>query len=173
MRFSLENTSGPGAIEETLLLNLSESGVAFLASSHTPLEVGERIKVEIPVPGEDQIAWWARVVRIEEYSPRSWFRRDDFTEPTHLLVGLRFEALPEAHTRRIRKGLERSFLQVLRDQRYRKWMYYRVWAQQHALQLLAYALITAAAAGLLYWLSLPDDRYDAKRGSPWGQRFKF
>ena len=174
MRFSLEDTHGPAGIEQTLLINLSESGLAFLTSRSVRVEVGERIKVEIPIPGGEQIAWWARVVRVQEYEPRIWFSsRDQFASNPRLMVALHFEQLPEAHSRTLRKGIERSFLKAVRDQRYRTWMYYKVFAIQNALQIFAYIALTISAFALLYWLSQPDESYDGRKGAPWGQRFKF
>jgi hypothetical protein len=174
MRFSLKDTSGPSGIEETVLVNLSETGVAFLAPPTKAFDIGELIKVEVPIPKGDQIAWWARVVRIEEYGGRLWyFSRDPFRDDPKLLIALRFEKLPEPHTRAIRKGIEESFLQAMRDQRYRTWMYYRVLLLKHMYQILFYIAISAAAFALLYWLAQPDENYDSKRGAPWGQRFKW
>ena len=52
----------------------------------------ERIKVEIPIPSGDQIAWWGSVMRLEEYQGRSWgFQKDPFETPK-LVVGVRFAA---------------------------------------------------------------------------------
>ena len=156
MRFSLEHTQGPANIEETILLNLSESGAAFLAPAGTRFEMGDLIKVEIPVPNEDQVAWWAKVVRLEEYEPRQWlFSRDPFRDKPKILVGLRFERMPEPHTRTIRNGIEKSFLQAMRDQQYRTLLYYKVFYIHHFFQIMGYLLLTVAAFCLLYWLSRP------------------
>ena len=53
----------------TRFLNLSETGVAFLVDQGVVPRIGETIKVEFPLPGGDQVAWWARVVRIEVWRP--------------------------------------------------------------------------------------------------------
>lgn len=177
MRFSLENTTGEGGIEQTLLLNLSETGVAFLVDSGFEPRVGDKIKVEVPIPSGDQIAWWAKVVRVSEYQGgRRWFSSSDndtFDVSNKVIVAMTFEGLPEAHSRAIRQGLKDSFAQALKDQKFRDWFYNRQDQLQMAGKLLAYALLTALALGLIYWISLPSGNYDAKRGSPWGERFKF
>lgn len=174
MRFSLETTHGNAHAEQTILLNLSETGLAFVTDSRKKFDLGDLIKVEIPIPSGEQLAWWAKVVRVQEYEPRSWFaRRDSSYDGSRTLVGLRFEQLPEGHSRAIRKGIEKSFLQAVRDQRHRTWMYYRVMFSQYFLQFFIYAFLTAVALGLIYLWSKPDANYDPKRGSPWGQRFKF
>ncbi len=174
MRFSLEDTVGPAGAEETLLINLSETGAAFIASSASRIEVGERIKVEIPIPSGEQIAWWARVVRVQEYEPRGWFsKRDAFADSGRVVVALRFEQLPQGHSKTLRKGIEQSFLKAARDQRHRTYMYYQVMILQHLPKIMLVIFTTIVAFAILYWLQLPDENYDPKRGAPWGERFKF
>lgn len=172
MRFSLEHTSGSAHVEETFLINLSESGVAFLVSPGTEVHLKERLKVEIPVPGGEHIAWWGRVVRIQEYEPRPWFGRDRFREDKKILVGVRFDDLPEGHTRIIRKGIEASFMKAMREQQYRNWLYYRTFAFRHLPKILGYTALLAAAIGFIWYFSRPSENYDGKRGAPWGERFK-
>jgi hypothetical protein len=174
MRFSLEDTVGPAGVEETLLLNLSESGAAFVTSKALRIEVGERIKVEVPVPSGEQIAWWAKVVRVEEYVPRGWFSRGDaFSDSGRVIVALKFEDLPQGHSKSLRKGIEQSFLKAARDQRHRTYMYYKVLLLQHLPKAILVIALTLLAFAVLYWLQLPDEHYDSKRGAPWGERIKF
>jgi len=174
MRYSLQHTIGHGGIEQTLLLNLSETGLAFLVESGFEPRIGEKIKVEIPIPGGEQIAWWATVVRIQKYSGPGWFSRSDqFDFESKVLVALHFEDLPEAHSRAIRQGLKNSFTQIMRDQKFRDWTYTRDQLLRNALRFTFFLLITALAIGFIYWFSQPDGTYDAKRGAPWGERFKF
>jgi hypothetical protein len=174
MRFSLETSSGgKGAIQETIMLNLSQTGVAFLVDAATAPSMGDRIMVEIPVPSGEQVAWWAKVVRMEEFvSKRRFSQRDEFFEDRKVIIGLRFEELPDAHGRALRKGIEDSFLKAMRDQRYLNWMYYKTRIRR-AGELCFYALLAVAAVYFIYWLAQPDANYDAKRGAPWGDRIKF
>lgn len=175
MRFSLLKHTGQGGIEETIMLNLSESGVAFLVEAGMQPKIGEGVKVEIPIPNGEQIAWFGRVVRVQEYRTSKWsFRRqDDFSEKPKVLVALKFQPMPEGHGRTIRRGLEQSFIRAMRDQKHRNWLYYRALFFQVVPRVLFYFLLTAAAIGFIYYFSLPDSKYDAKRGAPWGERFKF
>ncbi|MBX3021440.1 MAG: PilZ domain-containing protein [Bdellovibrionales bacterium] len=172
MRFSLEHTTGSAHIEQTFLINMSESGVAFLIDPGTQVHIKERLKVEIPVPSGESIAWWGTVVRIQEYEPRSWFGRDRFREDKKIMVAVRFDELPDGHSRAIRKGIEQSFMKAMREQQYRNWLYYRVLVLQNIGKFLLYILLFAAAIGFIWYFSLPSDNYDAKRGAPWGERFK-
>ena len=172
MRFGLQE-GNLSTVQQTLLVNLSETGVAFLTSSNQRFELGDLIMVEIPIPEGEQIAWWARVVRLQSHEPRrSWGRRDKFFETAYTLVACTFEDLPTAHSRALKKGIDRSFLKAMREQRYRTFHYYKTFFMEHVVQLLAYAILCAMAFGLMYYWSRPDENYDAKRGSPWGQRFK-
>jgi hypothetical protein len=173
MRFGLEHTQGKGGIEETLLLNLSESGIAFLVNRGVEPRIGDRIKVEIPVPQGDRIAWWGHVVRTSLYDPQGWFQRDRFKGEAKVLVALRFEELPEPHTRAIRRGLNRSFMKAVRDQQFRSWQYYQTLLVENFWQAMLYVALTSLLVGFIYWFTLPSSNYDAKRGAPWGERFKF
>ncbi len=175
MRFSLADSSGAGAIDQTLLYNLSETGAAFLTTRPERFQLGEPIKVEIPIPHGDQFACWARVVRVEEFSSRGgWFKsKHSLFDEKVVLVALVFEELPPGHARAIRKGLEQCFIQAMRDQQYRNWIYYRTLVSTYFFPALAYLTIAFLAAWFMYYISLPDDNYDAQKGAPWGQRFKF
>lgn len=174
MRFSLEDTVGPAGIEQTILLNLSETGAAFITSNVARIEVGEKIKVEIPIPSGEQIAWWGKVVRVQEYESRSWFsKRDAFEDSGRVIVALRFDDLPQGHGKAIRKGIEQSFLAIAREQRHRTLMYYKVLFFQHIPKALFFLALTAIAFAILYYLQMPDENYDSKRGAPWGERIKF
>jgi hypothetical protein len=148
--------------------------MAFLVSPGAEPKLGDRIKVEVPIPGGEQIAWWGRVMRIQEFEPRNWFfKKDPFIEDHKIVIGLRFESLPEPHTRAIRRGLEKSMMQAMRDQHYRNWLYYKTVVTQNLAQALLYLALSAALVGFIWYFSQPDAKYDAKRGAPWGDRFKF
>ncbi len=174
MRFGLSSLRGPAHIEHTILVNLSETGAAFVTDDTADISIGDSIKVEIPIPNGDQIAWFARVVRIAEHEERSWFyTRGADVRKNQIIIALRFDALPAPHTKAIRKGIEASFLKALHDQQVRRMLYYKAWVVQRFIPLVFYFLLTCAAIGFIYYLTLPSENYDEKRGAPWGERFKF
>lgn len=174
MRFGLSRLRGPAHIERTTLINLSETGAAFLTDDTHDIKLGDSIKVEIPIPSGDQIAWFARVVRIEEYDHRAWWKiGGDEGGSGEILIALRFDKLPEPHTRAIRKGVERSFLKALHDQQVRRALYYKALFTQNFFPAVMYLLLTVAAVGFIYLMTRPSENYDEKRGAPWGERFKF
>src|ERR1035437_2342386 len=174
MRFSLEHTLGEGGIEQTILINLSESGAAFLVSAGADPRVGERIKVEVPIPGGEQFAWWGKVVRTSVYEPNRWsFKNDRFAGEDKILIALKFDELPESGAKAIRLGLKNSYMQAMRDQQFLTWQYYKNNFLQQFIKYLIYTVLTALVIGFIYRFSRPDANYDAKRGTPWGERFKF
>jgi hypothetical protein len=173
MRFSQHSDDGKNAIQNTQLVDLSQSGAAFVVDSPFEPNLGDRIMVEIPIPGGEQIAWWAEVVRLQEVRPRRRFSAsDDFMADRKVLVGLRFEPLPEAHSRTLKRGLEDSFLRVMREQHTRNVQYYKT-KLRHSARLIFLFGLAVLGFWFVYWLAQPDANYDAKRGAPWGERIKF
>lgn len=155
----------------TQFINLSETGMAFSIDRETAPHIGDIIKVEFPIPGHSQVAWFARVIRIEEYSPdkdRNLYHQDS---EDLVLVGIKFHDLPPGHRKAIREGLNKKFNDLLID-RYRNLLYQLTSAlAAHFWKGLLYLSLLAGTAFLLYFFSLPDQNYDADRGAPWGQRY--
>ncbi|MCB0355431.1 MAG: PilZ domain-containing protein [Bdellovibrionales bacterium] len=91
----------------TRLVNISISGLAFITTVDQAPKKGDLIKMEFPIPGGEQIAWWGKVVRIENYSAKkSWQpQSEDFYDKKEILVAVKFESLPDGHMQRIRSGL--------------------------------------------------------------------
>lgn len=171
MRFSSDKS--PGSIFKTKLVNLSETGAAFLVDHSLSPKIGDIVRVELPIPGHNQIAWMGRLVRMEAYSNQSWWSDPDpFADDEKLLVAIHFEELPSGHQKAIKAGLEKRFLEELRERRRRQQIYLSSWILTHAVKVVGYFLLSLACFGILYYLSRPSENYDAKRGAPWGQRFK-
>jgi hypothetical protein len=100
MRFATMETRGLSTATE--VMNLSESGLAFQLETGRPPEEGDILKVEFPIPGETQIACFATVVRVDEFTdwdPKIGERRFN-------VVGLKFRHLPDGHRRILRRGLD-------------------------------------------------------------------
>ena len=81
--------------------------------------------------------------------------------------------MPAPHTRAIRQGLRHSFIQTMREQQIRTVEYYHSLFINNIWKLAFYVALAIGAFALVYWLSRPTENYDSKRGSPWGERFKF
>ena len=173
MRFGLAGLKGPAHIETTALVNLSETGAAFLAPAHCDLKIGDVIKVEIPIPNEEQIAWFAKVVRIAAAQGGAGYSNQFRDHDETVIIALKFEELPEPHSKAIRRGIEASFLKALREQQAARMLYYRAFLIQNMIPLMFYLALSLAAFAFIYYFSLPSENYDGSRGAPWGQRFKF
>lgn len=157
----------------TRFINISETGLAFLIDRSSCPNIGEFIKLEFPVPGGEQIAWFGKVVRIEEYNPHPWWSDKKNEDPTsEIVVGVRFHDLPEGHKRSISSHLQEKFKQLYKDKQIAAYQLMIRFFVENLWKMFIYSLAAALAAGILYFLSLPTATYDAKHGSPWGQRFK-
>src|SRR5690606_17849126 len=68
MRFAHKEDSGH--VYTTRFVDISLTGLAFITDRENAPFIYDMIKIEIPLPGGQQVAWWAKVVRIEEYNPQ-------------------------------------------------------------------------------------------------------
>lgn len=157
----------------TQIINLSETGIAFLVERESAPALGDVIKIEFPIPGGEQVAWFARVVRMEEFAPEEWGLNPRRLSGDEVMVGIHFLDMPEGHRQSIRKGLEAKFLELLRAQRQESLRAFWRFFLSHYGKVLVYLICAIATFSILYYLSLPSGNYDAKRGAPWGERFKF
>ncbi|NQZ01382.1 MAG: PilZ domain-containing protein [Bdellovibrionales bacterium] len=111
MYFALDSERGKK--HSTQVANISETGLAFVAKDYEAPSVGEMIKVEFTVPGEGKMAWFARVVRVEEYyDARWWDPQDDFEAPSEVMVAVTYVDMPVEHKTVINRGLETRFEQI-------------------------------------------------------------
>lgn len=171
VRYAPEHSRGPMAVHKTKLINLSETGLAITMDANAAPRVGERMKVELPIPGvEGQLAWWAIVVRVQ-LQESNWWTVD--ADEDNVLVALRFQELPDGHRKAIQSGLEAKFFEALRERRRKQLIFVKQKIAEHGLKIFAWTILAITAAAALYILSRPSDNYDSERGSPWGRRFQF
>lgn len=172
MRFAADNEQH--RTYSTQFYNVSESGLAFIVDRKSAPRVGDLIKLEFSIPGGDQIAWFAKVVRIEEHQVAPWWsERRDREEVRDVLIGVTFQALPEGHRRAIRQHLQTRFQEVVRENKRRRLRHLALFIAEHGWQLVVYAIAALLTFSMLYLLSRPGPNYDPQKGAPWGQRFKF
>lgn len=171
VRYSSEYDHRP-VIQRTRLLNLSETGMAIEMDLSECPQVGERLKVELPVPAGEQIAWWARVVRTH-IRRKQWWTTNAEMEPEKVVVALHFEGLPQGHIKTIRKGLNERFLEEMRERRQAQLLYLRALWIKNTWKILGWTLTAFVVAGIIYWLSRPSANYDPEKGTGWGERFQF
>jgi|GEM_PF-4416215 len=90
---------------QTRVVNLSETGMAFLLPALDNPHDDETIKVEFQVPNRTAMACFAKVIRIENHQTFNKFGQ----RQTFKLVAVTFVDLPVAQTQMIREGLLEEF----------------------------------------------------------------
>ncbi len=88
----------------TRILNLSESGMAFLVPYLTSPNQGEKIKIEFTAPNTEPIACFAKVVRVEVHRAYQGRRKQTFK-----LVAVEFENLHPKQRQMLSQGLTEQF----------------------------------------------------------------
>lgn len=158
----------------TQLINLSTSGAAFLAPRHECPMVGEVLKVEFPIANGESIAWWGRVVRVEEHARKLWWKaKNKVAVPDTLMVAITFQDLPAGHIKTIEKGLKQKWRESFIEHKHMRNQMIWAWLTDKGFRYLVYAALTAMTFYILYLLALPTYNYDPNRGTAWGKRFQF
>jgi hypothetical protein len=170
MRFAHKEDAGK--VQTTRFVDISLTGLAFITDRDNAPFIYEMIKVEIPLAGGEHVAWWAKVVRIEEYSPQKWYlNKENFKHEHDVLVGVQFQNLPLTHLNKIKETIDRKFAEAeTENRRERLKNLSAVWAH-YSWQLLFYVACTIFVFWLLWHFAQPDPAYDPSRGTPWGERF--
>lgn len=162
-----------GRTFSTHFIDISQTGLAFVTDRENAPQLSDLIKVEIPLDNKETIAWWARVVRVEEYQPHKWYmNKENFQDENQVLVAITFHELPSGHARQIRETLNRKFDEIHKNKRAKKIEGLALLVVSRFWSLLFYGFCIFATFWLLYYLSRPDANYDAKKGAPWGRRFE-
>ena len=103
VRFAL-SPKGSKAMH-TRIVNLSESGMAFLCPYLTAPNHGEMIKVEFTAPNTDPIACFAKVVRVQIHKTY----REEQKPQTFKMVAVEFENLHPKQRQMLSEGLTAQF----------------------------------------------------------------
>lgn len=157
----------------TEFLNISLTGMAFLVDPSTAPEIGEVVKFELPVPGEQhRVAWWGEVVRRTAYEPTTWWeKRRQPINDQRLVIGVRFAELTASHRDLIERGILKRSTQLLRDRQQKQFLAFLDLLNDYKWQLAMITVTAYITFSILSWLMTPSANYSATRGSPWGQRF--
>ena len=104
LKFAIEGDSTH--IYSTSLVNISMTGLAFVTQRSACPKLNDLIKLEFQIPGGPQVAWWGKVVRIENYRERQWNQENNESFiPTEKLVAVSFEKIPKQLKAEISNGL--------------------------------------------------------------------
>lgn len=170
LRYAGENEHGH--THTTLFIDISATGLAFITDRAVAPHISEKIKVEIPLEDGQSVAWWGRVVRVEEYAPHRWYMKgSQVAAENQVLVAVNFEGLPTGHTTAIRQALDKKFDDLYRAQRIQKAKQISIFIAEQFWRLLLYAACIIGMVWFLYHISQPDENYDPQKGAPWGQRY--
>ena len=85
----------------TRIINLSESGMAFLVPYLTAPQTGDKIKVEFTAPNTDSIACFAKVVRVQVHKTYNHDQRPQ----TFKMVAVEFEQLHPKQRQLLSSGI--------------------------------------------------------------------
>jgi PilZ domain len=150
------------------IIDVSETGMAFIVNWNYLPQIGEILKVEFPVPGEQRkVAWFAKVMRLENENERP----PEMRHFSGIKVGVEFIDMPKGHLRTLKAGLSRKTHarldaqnQVVRQHKQKEWL-------RIALQV---CFLIAAVYGFYLFIKAftkPDLNYDPKNPVNWGERF--
>ncbi len=109
----------------TRIINLSESGMAFLVPYLTSPELEEVIKVEFSAPNTDSIACFAKVVRVQIH--RTYNKSHE--PQSFKLVAVEFKDLHPKQRHRLASGLTEQFRKKQKDfEREQLFYKFKYWA---------------------------------------------
>ena len=126
LRFKTEST-GPKSLH-TRLIDLSESGLAFIVPTQSCPELGEKIKMELTPPNSPPVACFGMVQRIQKH--RSYDRTGELQ--TFRLVAVEFLNLPPAQRQQIAQGLyeqfQKQYKAYRKEQRWKRllWFWHQI-----------------------------------------------
>lgn len=175
MRFASDGD--PKSIFSSQILDLSNSGAAFVVSRSDAPFIFDRIRIEVPLGDSDSIAWWAKVVRIQEHSTKKWFEaysnEEEVNANERVIVAVHFEPLPTPHAARLNKQLQLKFREIEKNRKAEALKSLGAFWNHYTWQIIVYAGVITAGVFILWYLSRPSSNYDAEKGAPWGKRMWF
>lgn len=171
IRFAHQNNSSQ--TYTTRFVDISLTGLAFVTDRDVSPNVSDLIKIEIPIDEKQPIAWWARVVRVEEYQPHKWhIRKAGLQDENQVLVAVTFHELPAGHARVVHEALEKKFQELYVSERQQKMQNTVLYFAENIWRIFLYLLCALAVFWFLYYFSQPDLVYKKGKGAPWGQRYR-
>ncbi len=171
MRFA--HLEEKGVAHTTQFIDISMTGLAFVVDGQTAPFLFEQIKIEVPLDDGKTIAWWAKVIRVEAYAPYKWYMPAELFEgrEDRVMVAVNFEGLPPGHVERIKRSLDRKFVEVSKEKRAQHLRNLAMLWARYSWQLIFFFGLIIATFAALWYLAQPGENYGPK-GSPWGERFK-
>lgn len=118
--------------KHTRIVNISESGLAFLVPLHEAPELDETIKIEFTAPGSEAMACFAKVVRVELHTT---YQRGERPQ-NFKLVAVEFSQIHPLQRQMLSQGLADKFReQQKKYERQQLWLKVK-WQVGHLWRLL-------------------------------------
>lgn len=155
----------------TRFIDLSQSGVAFIIQKDFAPNIGDILKIEVPLNDEKSFAWWAKVTRLEFYSPRMYWLDPSLFDEETLFVAVQFMGLPTGHAKMIHEELMQKFDHLTERKRKQFFRKQAIFFLEHFWKFLVLVGCTVFMIWFLWYFSQPSSNYDAEKGAPWGQRY--
>lgn len=99
IRFARPNKDGNKKSYSTTLVDVSQSGASFLVHKDLDPKLNETLMVEFTVPGSEQMACYAKVVRLDHQVHNS----------NEVAIAVSFHELMSSHKNNLAKGLQKKF----------------------------------------------------------------
>ncbi|MGE3974234.1 MAG: PilZ domain-containing protein [Bdellovibrionales bacterium] len=157
-------------VYELEIIDMSESGMSFIVNWNFLPQIGEILKVEFPIPGEQggKVAWFAEVMRLEGSDERP----KQMMHFSGIKVGVRFIDLPKGHLKILQAGLGRRFHDLQIAVRWDDIQKFMNAAGFYLWEASKVALIVGGATLFFYMVTKKmGGNYDPNRPVNWGERF--
>lgn len=162
-----------GIKHPTRIVNVSTSGIAFLVTKAEAPRIDDHVKIEFPVPGGEQVAWWARVVRIESYSDSRWWSQNDSFDSSHeVLIAVTYVDLPSGHRKDIQQALQNRFHELQKQHRKEYFNDLKDFLLTNFWNFVLFGLCAVAAVLALALFTRYEPLFDVKDGSAYDKLFE-
>jgi len=152
--------------------NISATGLAFITDREVAPDFGQTVRLYFTVPNIDKkLQWIGKVVRISEYHAMKWWQKNAQKED-HVIVAVIFLNFPEEQKKAIDDAIKKQIILVGKRRRKEKIDSILKVINRYKWQFIGVTSLIILSYLFLYEASRPSENYDAKRGAPWGRRFK-
>ncbi len=112
----------------TDFLNISSSGLAFVAQEGTTPEFGSIIKITFPIPEQSSLTVRAQVVRLDSYRRPKWYQRyynDKDELISEFVVGVHFLNIKRENQKQLATHLFRLIESEKKERREQKLVFFK------------------------------------------------
>ncbi len=159
----------------TRIYDVSESGIAILVSYRLAPTIGEVIRLEFAPPGAMQIACLGRVVRVEDATNRTDWKRF----PDTVKLGIAFVNMPDTYKELLSQGISQTIgrQQYQRQRETPVHVVYRSsnsglgWLRANMGSILVSIALIGLLVFTLYYIVEKGSTLDTKKQNDWANNF--